>query len=341
MTLDLLFEDRNGDGILVTESTAADPPEVEVLQRHFYYPFGLNFEGHWSATAGEGENRYQYNGKELTKDLGLGWYFYGARMHDPAVGRFTGVDPVAEEFAWVTTYNYAENEPVASIDLHGLQRFMVIYNGYGATALSSSKKSDKNVIDATWSSYHKLNPGGVVWRHGEKIHGDDGVVWKYGHDAYVKSRDRGTANKGTLLMYLAEHGVEMSYFPNYEPQNVRGGIELMTGSGLPGSGNLVDPEGTSSVIIDEIIVPFGGGAGGKEGITRALDLFTDWLGAMGNVNPDRAPISLESSNQDGTDTIFCRACGNNYLRTGGHINQNTLNLNVFQPADTVDTHINK
>ena len=31
------------------------------------------------------------------------------------------MDPIADEFAWVSTYNYAENEPVAHIDLHGLQ----------------------------------------------------------------------------------------------------------------------------------------------------------------------------------------------------------------------------
>jgi RHS repeat-associated protein len=48
------------------------------------------------------EDRYRYNHKELTK--GLGWYAYGARYYDAAVGRFTGVDPIADKFAWVTTY---------------------------------------------------------------------------------------------------------------------------------------------------------------------------------------------------------------------------------------------
>ena len=71
------------------------------------------------------ENRYRYNGKELHTELNLGWYDYGARLYDPAIGRFTGVDPIAEKFTRVTTYNYAENEPVGSIDLWGLQRVMV------------------------------------------------------------------------------------------------------------------------------------------------------------------------------------------------------------------------
>ena len=37
------------------------------------------------------------------------------------MGRFTGVDPIAEEFPHLSVYNYASNEPVNNIDLHGLQ----------------------------------------------------------------------------------------------------------------------------------------------------------------------------------------------------------------------------
>ena len=68
-------------------------------------------------------NRYQYNGKELTEDLDLNWYAYGARYYDPAIGRFTGVDPISDQFPHVSTYNYAENEPIRHIDLWGLQKY--------------------------------------------------------------------------------------------------------------------------------------------------------------------------------------------------------------------------
>ncbi|MEL7124549.1 MAG: RHS repeat-associated core domain-containing protein, partial [Bacteroidota bacterium] len=84
--------------------------------------FGLGFEGPWLMDDAGRESLYRYNGKELNEDFGLNLYEYGARWYDPAIGRFTGVDPISDEFPWVSTFNYAENEPIASIDLHGLQR---------------------------------------------------------------------------------------------------------------------------------------------------------------------------------------------------------------------------
>ena len=66
-------------------------------------------------------NLYLYNGKELDTDFGLNWYHYGFRMYDPAIGRFTGVDPISDKFPSLSTYNYASNSPIANVDLHGLQ----------------------------------------------------------------------------------------------------------------------------------------------------------------------------------------------------------------------------
>ncbi len=93
-----------------------------VLEEHHYYPFGLEMRGDWNNNNSTIDNDYLYNNKEWNNDLGLGLYAYGFRMYDPAIGRFTGVDPISDQFPWVSTYNYAENEPIANIDLHGLQR---------------------------------------------------------------------------------------------------------------------------------------------------------------------------------------------------------------------------
>jgi RHS repeat-associated protein len=118
----VFFEDRDGDTKIKTESMTSDPDSLEVLQRNYYYPFGMEMEGPWQAATAPRAD-YLYNGKELEEDLDLNWYAYGFRYYDPSIGRFTGVDPIAAEFAWVSVYNYAENEPVGHIDLWGLQKY--------------------------------------------------------------------------------------------------------------------------------------------------------------------------------------------------------------------------
>jgi len=114
----------------------------EILQEHHYYPFGMAMEGDWVNNPVK-VNRYRYNGKELEEDFGLNWYAYGARYYDPAIGRFTGVDPIADQFAWVSEYNYAENEPVANIDLHGLQSVHYL----GIEELKSRAEGIKTAIE--------------------------------------------------------------------------------------------------------------------------------------------------------------------------------------------------
>jgi len=61
-------------------------------------------------------------------------------MYDPAIARFTGVDPIADQFAWASVYNYAENEPVRHIDLHGLQKFDISSNDPNLRNLSSEDR---------------------------------------------------------------------------------------------------------------------------------------------------------------------------------------------------------
>ena len=102
-----MFSDLNGDETV---------DETEILQENHYYPFGMNMQGAWGA----GTNQYQYNGKELDSDLGIDWYHYGARMFDPAIGRFTGVDPLADFAPGWTPYRYAFNNPLTFIDPDGL-----------------------------------------------------------------------------------------------------------------------------------------------------------------------------------------------------------------------------
>jgi RHS repeat-associated protein len=78
-----------------------------------------------SKAAGSLTNNYKYNGKEQqTKEFsdgsGLELYDFGARQHDPQIGRWTTIDPLAQKRDWVTPYNYVQNNPLNRIDPNGL-----------------------------------------------------------------------------------------------------------------------------------------------------------------------------------------------------------------------------
>ena len=86
-----------------------------IVQSNHYYPFGMSFtEG--SATS---QQPYKYNGKELDTERGLNLYDYSARYMDPALGRFSTVDPHAEKYYSWSPYHYAANNPIMIIDPNG------------------------------------------------------------------------------------------------------------------------------------------------------------------------------------------------------------------------------
>lgn len=116
------FEDKGNNGRLTTEAQTDDPEELEVIQRNVYYPFGMNMEGGWNQVTTPGM-AYQYNGKERDIDFGLDWDYYNFRMYNSTIGRFISTDPIADQFAHVSPFNYAENEPIGHIDLWGLQKY--------------------------------------------------------------------------------------------------------------------------------------------------------------------------------------------------------------------------
>nr|MBA3987159.1 RHS repeat-associated core domain-containing protein [Flavobacteriales bacterium] len=99
------LEDQIGSSTVRLNTTGA------VIDKEEFYPFGD------SSLRTFTKKRYRYVGKE--KDLESGLYYYGARYYAPWLCRFISVDPMKEERAWLTPYNYVQNNPINLTDPTG------------------------------------------------------------------------------------------------------------------------------------------------------------------------------------------------------------------------------
>jgi len=91
--------------------------DANVIESYDYYPFGAERRSMINANQSA---HLRFTGKELDNDLDLGLYYFGARYYDPEVGRFIGVDPLADEYPSVSSYAYCINNPVIFIDPSGM-----------------------------------------------------------------------------------------------------------------------------------------------------------------------------------------------------------------------------
>jgi RHS repeat-associated protein len=76
--------------------------QPEVMQQTSYYPFGMTLQQQNFGGLLSQPNKLLYNSKELQDDelagSRLDWYDYGARFYDAQLGRWHGVDPLAEKY---------------------------------------------------------------------------------------------------------------------------------------------------------------------------------------------------------------------------------------------------
>lgn len=97
-----------------------------IIEENHYYSYGLKIAAISSKKLGntyEGtlKNSYLYNDKELFEDGDLNWYDYGFRNYDPQIGRFTQLDPLTDDYPFYTPYQFAGCEPIANVDVDGLE----------------------------------------------------------------------------------------------------------------------------------------------------------------------------------------------------------------------------
>jgi len=127
---------------------------ADVVSYSDYYPFGMQMPGRHGSSA---DYRYGFQGQEKDDEIkGEGNSVnFKYRMHDPRIGRFFAVDPLAPEYPHNSPYAFSENVVINSVELEGLEKKLAIAMSGGEGTHYSS--SDINSFDAR---AHKLQKSG-------------------------------------------------------------------------------------------------------------------------------------------------------------------------------------
>jgi RHS repeat-associated protein len=112
--------------------------------------------------------RYGFQNQEEDSETGLVNYKY--RMHDPRVGRFFAVDPLASKYPYNGTYNFSENRVLDGVELEGLEwnplgnnPLYAIAEGFRRLGEAFGRVfSAKNSTKLEVTQNKKVNVGGIV-----------------------------------------------------------------------------------------------------------------------------------------------------------------------------------
>ena len=92
---------------------------ARIIQEDHYYPYGMQLSSNQFSYRLGTINNMLFNGKEKMNDFSLNMYDFGARFYDPAIGRWSAVDPLSHQFPWQSPYCSMDNDPISKIDPTG------------------------------------------------------------------------------------------------------------------------------------------------------------------------------------------------------------------------------
>jgi RHS repeat-associated protein len=148
-------------GEQVNASTGAVEPLVSaeprvLVQSGHYDPWGLNLSD-LEAKSGKGVDLWQFNSSSEKSYNPDGTYTYDTdnRGYDPAIGRFGGVDALADKYPTWSPYAFGKNNPILYADPQGLEALDWVQLGKGkpfwdAAITSQAGAVAKYGANATW-----------------------------------------------------------------------------------------------------------------------------------------------------------------------------------------------
>lgn len=109
------------EAFTMSQSCEVEELIADVLNSNDYYPFGMVMPGR--SYQGSDGYRYGFQGQEQDPEVngGRNSINYKYRMHDPRIGRFLSVDPLAPDYPHNSPYAFSENRVVDGVELEGLE----------------------------------------------------------------------------------------------------------------------------------------------------------------------------------------------------------------------------
>jgi RHS repeat-associated protein len=190
-----------------TDNDGSIDAATEIVEESNYYPFGLKHKGYNNVTTSNGSSvaqKFKYNGMELEESFGLNWYEMDMRQYDPAIARWTAIDPVTHHS--MSTYTAFDNNPVFWADPSGADSQVNWIGDYGPSATESRAMEHAQALFGSASSEGTTGSG--AGGAANPIYGSDGRL--RGYDEYGKGGDAiiydGQFEEGMDQQYILRSG---------------------------------------------------------------------------------------------------------------------------------------
>lgn len=142
-----------------------------------------------------------------------GLYYYGARYYAPEVGRFMGVDPLADQFGAWTPYHYVHNNPLRYTDPTGMRADDIIVDSV-EYEVGATGEGESEFVQQTFAALNQI-ANGTDQQASDLVHyfagtEDYNVNISKGSETFAWNPVRGNSE---LDVYVAPYKQEITFNP--------------------------------------------------------------------------------------------------------------------------------